>query len=735
MKALYELIENLTERQKFLMDMKGENPDKRNKAWELYNQDPEGLITMTYGQLLSRIEIKSSLTDLVRSLGGTINRRLRLKKDEVAEMHLGWFVFIAYLETGILNVVLERPRKKGNKRTKHASYGVRVLDIEALNGIMEQIDKDNVELFPLCEKPSHWIDKQFYHPDSGYPLIKKDPHEDAVRRFKEEGAGYLVAALNKLGGTGWRINPFVFDVFKKCKYLSSDKTPFKFMKEIDKEKRVSLEIEARAIERLAERHVDSAFYHLYNADFRGRIYPNTAFLHEQSSDNAKGLLLLDEPVPLKEEGLYWLSVHTANMWGNDKVSLDERMQWTQENLEVLLSYVDDPMLNDDWMNADKPFCFLACCYELFALSIWQNEGEETEDFPSCLPIYIDGSNNGVQHLAAMSKDEEVAPLVNLTPQTTPGDVYMFIAEKTIGNVKEDVAKIPDGTAANFPALLKEYVGLLSAKSKYSINPKSELYAQADQRLREFGNLKRDLITSSAPLFWDAINSKKLWRKTVKRPVMTLGYGGTRYGMVDMVHEDTYGLSDYLRDKHKSWSSYLGNCIYKTCYEELHGPAAMLKMFESLGENENNKDKPIAYKQVVTGFPFVHRYKKAISKKVDLKYGERVFQLYLQVWKEATLHKEKQKQSAAPNIVHSIDAVHLTMYIHDTNYPVTVVHDSFGCHAGNMEYAFHDVRKKFVELYELEPLEHIMSQMDALHLIPEKGTLNVAEVLNSDFAFA
>jgi DNA-directed RNA polymerase len=106
-----------------------------------------------------------------------------------------------------------------------------------------------------------------------------------------------------------------------------------------------------------------------------------------------------------------------------------------------------------------------------------------------------------------------------------------------------------------------------------------------------------------------------------------------------------------------------------------------------------------------------------------------------VWKEATLHKEKQKQSAAPNIVHSIDAVHLTMYIHDTNYPVTVVHDSFGCHAGNMEHAFHDVRKKFVELYELEPLEHIMSQMDALHLIPEKGTLNVAEVLNSDFAFA
>ena len=76
-----------------------------------------------------------------------------------------------------------------------------------------------------------------------------------------------------------------------------------------------------------------------------------------------------------------------------------------------------------------------------------------------------------------------------------------------------------------------------------------------------------------------------------------------------------------------------------------------------------------------------------------------------------------------------------MYVHDTDYPVTVVHDSFGCHAGNMEKAFVDVRKKFVELYEKEPLEHILAQMDALHLIPEKGNLDVREILASDYAFA
>jgi DNA-directed RNA polymerase len=53
----------------------------------------------------------------------------------------------------------------------------------------------------------------------------------------------------------------------------------------------------------------------------------------------------------------------------------------------------------------------------------------------------------------------------------------------------------------------------------------------------------------------------------------------------------------------------------------------------------------------------------------------------------------------------------------------------------MEHMFKHVREKFVELYELDPLTHILSQMDATHLIPEKGTLDVSEVLKSDYAFA
>jgi len=111
------------------------------------------------------------------------------------------------------------------------------------------------------------------------------------------------------------------------------------------------------------------------------------------------------------------------------------------------------------------------------------------------------------------------------------------------------------------------------------------------------------------------------------------------------------------------------------------------------------------------------------------------ELEFTLWENATLNKDKQTQSAPPNIVHSLDAVHLSMFIHDTDYPVTVVHDSFGCHAGNMEQAFYDVRRHFVELYDKNPLEHIFEQMQSTHLIPTKGNLDVSEIIQSDFAFA
>jgi len=184
-----------------------------------------------------------------------------------------------------------------------------------------------------------------------------------------------------------------------------------------------------------------------------------------------------------------------------------------------------------------------------------------------------------------------------------------------------------------------------------------------------------------------------------------------------------------------WGALLGTLVYKTCYEELRGPAKMLKMFQELAERANKKSIYLNWISPVTNFPVVQAYRKPINKRTELKYGEDILKVQLQVWEEATVDHSKQKTGAAPNVVHSLDAVHLAMVVHDAPYEVTVVHDSFGCHAGNMDDMFDHVRKKFVELYELEPLEDILTQLNAKDLIPKKGKLDVKKIIESDFAFA
>jgi len=391
------------------------------------------------------------------------------------------------------------------------------------------------------------------------------------------------------------------------------------------------------------------------------------------------------------------------------------------------------MKNTGWMKADKPFSFLSACHEHSMVSNWNGDGNEPEDFPSCLPVYIDGSNNGVQHLVAMSQDDEVAPLVNLVPQDLPGDVYMFIAEKTWESLENKKSKLEPETINKFNDVFQTATKL---QKEYQEAPdKSERKALAFQAAQTWRNQNRGLREKLFPVYWTNIQDKKIQRKTVKRNVMTLGYGGTAYGMGQQVIEDTRDISPYLRDKEHLWGALLGSLVYQTCYEELKGPARMLRLFQTLAERANEKKVYLTWVSPVTNFPVFQAYRKPTTKRTELKYGEELLKVQLQVWEETTLNESKQKTGAAPNIVHSLDAVHLTMCIHDADYTTTVVHDSFGCHAGNMNHMFLHVRQKFVELYQAEPLEDILRQLDALDLSPQKGTLNVESVLQSDFAFA
>lgn len=73
----------------------------------------------------------------------------------------------------------------------------------------------------------------------------------------------------------------------------------------------------------------------HNMDFRGRAYPLHPHLNHMGSDMCRGLLRFANSRPLGESGTRWLKIHLGNLYGGgvDKLSLEERKKWTEENID------------------------------------------------------------------------------------------------------------------------------------------------------------------------------------------------------------------------------------------------------------------------------------------------------------------------------------------------------------------------------------------------------------------
>lgn len=76
------------------------------------------------------------------------------------------------------------------------------------------------------------------------------------------------------------------------------------------------------------------------------------------------------------------------------------------------------------MESESPWQTLACCMEIHAAC---HHPGGPENFVSHFPIHQDGSCNGLQHYAALGRDESGAASVNLMPQPIPQDVYSCVA--------------------------------------------------------------------------------------------------------------------------------------------------------------------------------------------------------------------------------------------------------------------------------------------------------------------
>jgi len=433
------------------------------------------------------------------------------------------------------------------------------------------------------------------------------------------------------------------------------------------------------------------FWFVWQADFRGRLYPCFSFLSPQGPDYSRSLLKSSLGLPLVDDNqVEALAVHGANMFGFDKVSLEERYGWVLANEADIIRVAQDPLGFDWWQEASEPWGFLAFCFEWFGF-VKRGKG-----FISNLFVQTDGSQNGIQHYAALLRHEDTARAVNLIPQDKPEDLYQRVADRVAELLKNE----------NHP------------------------YA------REWE--KSGLIT----------------RKLGKKPTMVYPYGGTLFSTKAYIKDY---ITQEILDKGKSYpfdggklqgtdtfgpASYIGPFVKRAIDEVVVAAAEGMKYFQKVSKKIADEGHHLRWTSP-SGFDCLQYYPEYRSRRIKTElYGNSIFMMHTEE-QDGRVESPKVRQSTPPNVIHSFDAAHLHLTLKKARElgltQVNCVHDSYGAVASQAPLLNRILREAFVEMYTEDVLGNWHDQMKSFGVSdlpdpPAYGNLDVSQVRDSDFFF-
>ncbi len=357
------------------------------------------------------------------------------------------------------------------------------------------------------------------------------------------------------------------------------------------------------------------------------------------------------------KGLKVLKIYTANAYGLDKKSKVMRLEWVEKYLQDIL----DVPNNDIWLSAEEPLIFLACALEL--QGYYKNPGQ----FISRLPILLDGTCNGLQHLSAIANDINLAEKVNICSSSEidiPKDVYCEL----INPIKESISEI------------------IAKDSNYY-------------------NLSKVNIT----------------RKLIKRGIMTISYGVTVEGINKQLKSEFFHKPNLINRHYiyKPKDSSVGNIalstqdiyklaevIYKSLFKTHSILEDIMNYFRDMVKLLNELELPVTW-ITPSGVKLAQRYSKFTKYDIiSIVQGKR---------KKITLSKTlldknniikintlKQVNSFVPNFIHSMDASTIIVLINNIQenfgFEVVTIHDCFAVHANYADILSRLVKESFILIY-------------------------------------
>ena len=461
-----------------------------------------------------------------------------------------------------------------------------------------------------------------------------------------------------------------------------------------KSKRLQID---KIIKLAKQKEKEPDIYFPHQLDFRGRAYPIPMFLNPQGIEYSRALLEFSkgERMSNNADSARWLAIHGANQYGEDKCSLDDRVKWVEDNQDYIIEAARNPLGNDFWKSADKPFCFLAFCFE------WESYCRLGANHETHIPVSVDGSCNGLQVFSLLLRDEIGGRATNLIPSNTPQDIYGIVADKTVAELENEVDEP------------------FREKCKWSKKQMADMWL-------ELG----------------------VDRKICKRPVMIVPYSGTMYSCREYIE-------DYLREDAKTNpfgddllypTIYLAQIMWRQIDETVVKAREAMEWLKQVTRLAAIEDLPITW-STPSGFQVIQAYREVTTRRIETKMNEGIVKLSLQE-EGQRLNRRRQKSGCSPNYIHSLDSAAMALVTCKMKaqgvHHFAMVHDSYGVHATNVQRLSKSLRQVFVEMFEEDLLEKFRDEIHAMLSpknqkkippLPEKGNLVLEKVLESDYFFA
>jgi len=469
------------------------------------------------------------------------------------------------------------------------------------------------------------------------------------------------------------------------------------------------------------------FFFGYNLDFRGRVYAVSAY-NGMGPDEMKATLQFANGKPLGKTGWRWLAIQLANTGGFNKIdkdTLEARVQWVMDNEHWIMQCVENPFEHRQWVDADKPLQFMAAAME------WKGFLEQGDAFVSHIPIALDGSASGLQHLSMATKCASTALNVNLLPVDKPMDLYQIVADKVVEQLRKD----SEQPFEHWGPAIKNNMGV---------------------RVPNYTELALEWLKHG------------FGRSHSKRSCMTYSYGSKQYGFKEQIQTDI--MHPLMRECNKTGqefpfsydngyraSSYIARLLWDAVVDSVKRPAVLMEWLTDAA-SKVAKEKfempdgalhamPVRWTTPL-GFPVVQSYYDTNPRRVKTSINGALVYLTL---KESTdqICTRKSAQAMAPNTVHSWDASHLILTV-SRSADVGIgsfsqIHDSFATHAADSDEYWHIIRDSLVEMYEAGDIVHALylemrAQMkpenrEDIPLPPSKGTLDLASTAEARYSFA